>query len=401
MRKYDLADVCNYMKKLIIPQMPDDFKIAEKFRHGLTDDEILKGISAFREFLYELFDKLSADKDMLDVQTRDNYNPYIKQDKTNVRMCFPTIPDLSMILISLGIRGNLEMKEKRLIICVEDLLTVICDKTEKYVSLINMSGERKLEMFNILSDLGLCFNGVDFSKEVDFTKIKQFDVTYSKNDFFIVGLKLLAEATLNHKDYYYIMNIFTVLLQCDFYPLANIKPKKHVQHINIFANTQPPEIKEWIKNIDELLISNDCTMVRSDGAFQYIKRGKSVTYGMVCNIFIDITGCFIIPGVNHLEHRNSIIDNLPDDMLKILKDSAMRQGEFNLEQCYRKTGNMGFASYTFTHNNEEFEGCRHAGLRCQFSGVKCRFTGYKFDLSDTKVRELMKKWIKMEAVNYF
>ncbi len=393
--KKDLTDICTYMKSIVIPNIPDDFKVAEKFRNGLTDDEIRKGINAFREFLYALYDKLAADKDIIDVSTRDNYNPYEHHDRSNVRMCFPTITDLTMILFSLGIRGRLEMEEKRLTVYVEDLLTVICEKTEKYISLKKMSGERKLEIFRILSDLGLCFHGLDLSKNVDFSEIQKFYITYTENDFFVAGLKLLAQATANHKDYYYIMNVLTVLNQCDFYPLANMKPKKHVQHINILANTQKPEIKEWIKNIDELLINNGCTMVRSDGCFQYTKRGESVTYGLVCIIRIDITGCFITPGVNSLANRNSIIDMLPDEMANLIKSSGER-GKFNPEQCYRKTGNMGFARYTFMHNGEEFEGCRHAGLRCQFSGAKCRFDGYRFDLSNLRVREMMRKWIELE-----
>lgn len=395
MKKYDLADVCVYMKALIIPHMPDDFHVAQKFRHGLTDEEIQKGITAFREFLYDLFDMLAANKDVIDVKTRDHFNPYDKRDKANVRVCFPTIHDLAMILFTLGIRGRLEMNGKKMNVRVDDLLTVICEKTEKYISLIKMSSERKLEMFRILYDLGLRFEGADFTNEVDFSKIEEFDVTFIKNDFWVIGLKLLAEATLNHKHYYYIMNVFTVLLQCDFYPLANMIAKKHVQHINEYANPQTPEMKEWIKDIDELLMKNGCTMVRSDGCFQYTKRGKSVTYGMVCAISLNITGCFIIPGVNHLANPNSIINMLPDDMANMLKSGGER-AKFYPEQCYRQSGNMGFARFTFTHNGEEFEGCRHAGLRCQFSGVKCQFAGYRYDLADPSVRELMKRWLELE-----
>ena len=37
----DLADVCKYLKSLIIQTpIPDGFIIAERFRNGLTDNEI-------------------------------------------------------------------------------------------------------------------------------------------------------------------------------------------------------------------------------------------------------------------------------------------------------------------------------------------------------------------------
>jgi len=388
-------DLCNYKKALIIPDMPDDFKVADKFRHGLTDDEIRKGIAAFRKFLYALFDKLTLDKDAIDAETRDNYNPYIKHDRADVRMCFPTIVDLEMILFTFGIRGKLKAKEKKLSVRIEDLLTVICEKTENYISLIKMSNERKLEMLRILTDLGFRFNGVDFSKEVDFSKTEEFDITFSGNDSFVVGLKLIAEATANHRDYYYIMNIFNVIEQCDFYPLANVKPKKRVVRINEYANLQTPEIGAWIMDIHRLLMNNNCTMVRSDGNFQYAKRGKNVAYGMVCIIDIRITGCSIIPGVNHLECPESVVDLLSDGMVSMLKNGASIS-KFDVENCKRRFGNMAFARFTFAYKGEEFEGCRHAVLGCQFSGDRCRFNGYRFDLTDSIVRELTKKWIEME-----
>ena len=400
MSKKDIAYVCDYLKSLVITRMPDDFIITEPFRHGLTDDELRKGMTAFREFLYALFDKIAADKDKIDVKTGSIYDPHgTKGDRgtRSVKYCFPVFFDLTIILFSLGFHGKLETKpEMNLTVRGEDMSVVICPVTEKYQSVIKMSGGRKLEMFRLLSDLGLRFNGADFSEEVDFSKTGTFHITSEKNEYFAVGLKLIADAMINNTYYIKLENLFgPVFLRGDFYPLANAKPKKHIIHINEYASPQTPEIREWIKSIDNLLTNNGCTMVVSDGKFQYTKRGKSVTYGMVCIIEMGITGCFITPGVNHLANPDSITRILPDDMADMLK-SGEERAKFNPEQCNRRTGNMSFARFAFTHNGEEYEGCRHAGLRCQFSGVKCCFTGYNFDLSDPNVRELAATWIEME-----
>jgi hypothetical protein len=58
--------------------MPDDFFIAEKFKHGLTDVQLKKGMNAYRDFLYALFDKLSASKNKIDVKTGAIYDPYTR-----------------------------------------------------------------------------------------------------------------------------------------------------------------------------------------------------------------------------------------------------------------------------------------------------------------------------------
>jgi hypothetical protein len=248
-----------------------------------------------------------------------------------------------------------------------------------------------------LFDLGLRFNGADFSKEVDFTKTGTFYITSDKNNFFPIGLKLIADAMLNNKEHYKLENLFmSIFLRGDFYPLANVKPKKYMSNIEEYVNAQHPDIKKWVINLNLFLLNNDCTMIQGMGGgspFTYIKKNTSVIQGLVCIIEMGLTGCFIRPGVNHLAKRNNIIDMLSDEMVNMIKSK-----ENKTNQCFRQTGNMGFARFTFTHNGNEYEGCRHAGLRCQFSGTKCRFTGFKFDLSKPSIRDMMMEWVKLEVI---
>ena len=398
-----LARVSNYFKTLVIPQMPDGFVVAEPFRHGLSDDELKKGMEAFRDFLYAMFDKIIEDSEKIDTKKARGYDPrgtVGDRGTASVKEHFPVFNDLTIILLTLGYHGKLVTEhEKKLVIFGGDMQNVIDPITEKYKSFIQMSAERKLEMFNLLSEIGLRFEGADFSREVDFSEHTAFEVSRVENDYFPVGLKLIAQSMINNKDYYKLENLFgSVLRRGDFYSLANVKPKKVIQKISEYANAQPPEIKEWVINIDKLLTQNGCKAVQGMGGgspFTYTKRSGSITYGMVCIIEMGIAGAFVIPGVNHLENSDSICNVLPDNLAALIK-SGEDNAKFNPEHCHRRSGNMGFARFAFTHKGIEYEGCRHAGLRCQFSGVKCRFSGYKFDLYDTVVRDLMTKWIEME-----
>ncbi|MDR0302652.1 MAG: hypothetical protein LBI04_10120 [Treponema sp.] len=397
--KKDLSFVCNFLKALIIPNMPDDFIVAKPFRHGLTDAEIRKGITAFREFLYALFDKLSADKDKIDAKTGSNYDPFGTYNGSgDIGRCFPSIFDLALILFSLGIHSRLETKpKKRLIIHSKDLPIVIGPHGEKHYSLKNITHERKLEMFRLLSELGLCFNGTELSGIIDFSKDTIFHLTSKTDEFMIVGLKLIAESTANTKDYYYIFNmLYPAFLRCDFHPLANAVPKKHTVNIIDYANAHHPEIKKWIMETNSFLTNNDCAITHGLGSGSEFTYTHKKSKRWICRIYMGFTGCYITPGVNHLKNQDSIISMLPSDMVDIMK-SGKGGTKFSIEQCQRRCGNVAFKRFTFTHNGEEFEGCQYAAfMNCQFAGEKCRFTGLKFALDTPINRKLMKKWIEME-----
>ena len=163
------------------------------FRHGLTDDELRAGISAFRAFLYKFYDGLAKNKSRFDVKTGAKYAP--GAGEASVRKCFPIITDLAVILFLFGIHGRLETDpRKELVVSGDDLLTPLPPSTEKYFSLTKLTAKRKLELFEFLSDMGFSFEDANFSGEVDFSKTGTFYVRYDDDDFLIVGLTLLAEA---------------------------------------------------------------------------------------------------------------------------------------------------------------------------------------------------------------
>ena len=46
-----LENICDYLKSLIIAGIPNGFVVAERFRHDLTNNDIIKGVTAFRLYL--------------------------------------------------------------------------------------------------------------------------------------------------------------------------------------------------------------------------------------------------------------------------------------------------------------------------------------------------------------
>ena len=376
--KKDLTYVCNYLKGLIIPDMSDDFVIAAPFKYDLPDEELRKGIAAFHTFLHVLYDSIATEKNEIDVAKGAKYDPEFGED--SIHKCFPIINEVAIILSTLGLYGTLETApRKMLVVNSTDLLTPLSSTKPPAMNKIN--NKRKRMLFEFLSNLGFYFEGLDFSESIDFSKVRTFYVTYEDDDFVILGMKLLAAAKGNIKSGY--QKFMTTFMRCDFYPLANVVPKAHAASASEFANSQPIEIRDWVVDIEKLLMENGCRIscfflsnTNGDGSFSYIsQKGKKT----VCRIAMGITGCLIEIRGNHFVNENNILPELPEEMLSVVK-----------------SGGCGDCAA----NNPNFKSCRHGGpIKFIYNGEdleRCAFGGYVFELNDQKKRELLKKWLELE-----
>jgi len=373
--KFNLADICNHLKAAVIPHTPDDFIISEVFRLGLSDVELKAGIMAFRSFLHELYDALANGKDKFDVKTG--------KEGGTIPARFPIIEDLGAILYQIGFHGILETEPKNeMIVYGEDMLKV--SKMQKYRHINKLSKKRRIELFDFLSGLGFYFEEADFSNNVDFSKIDTFYVQYENGDSLLTGLKLMALAQSNVKAKY--DRYSSIIMRGDFYPLANAQPKPPIVNIIEYANTQPPEIREWIINLDELLIQS-CKVVGETqyslcaGIFVYTSR---ITKQRICKIDLRAKNSFIIPSANHIKKSINILNDFSKNMLDI-----MRRKNRNCKTC-SAINNPVFVKcpygkgepHRFSYKDEDFE--------------LCQFGGFEFSLSNADEREVIKKWIELE-----
>jgi hypothetical protein len=375
MNQLDLADICKHLKTAVIPQTPKGFNIANEFKLGLSDEELKAGITAFRTFLYELYDALANNKDKFDVKTS-------KQDGT-LPARFPIIEDLGAILFQIGFHGNLETEPKNeLIVYGEDMLKV--SKMQKYRHINKLSKKRKMELFDFLSGLGFYFEDADFSNTIDFSKIGTFYVQYENGNSLLTGLKLMALAQANVKAKY--DRYSTILMRGDFYPLGNADPKPPIVNIVEYVNTQPPELKKWVIELDELLVKS-CKVVGEvqyflcAGIFVYSSR---ITKQRVCKIDLRAKNSSVIPNVSHFENSSNILNEFTENML-----DTMRSKNQNCRNC-SKLNNPVFVKcpsgsgepHRFSYKGEDFELCRHYG--------------FEFLLNNAEDREVLKKWIELE-----
>jgi len=375
MKRKDLADVCGYLKGLVIPHTPEDFSVASPFRYDLPDDEIRAGISAFRSFLYELYDRLAADGHNFDSKAGAKYDPDPGED--SIYKCFPVIHQLAVILFSLGIHGALETEPRReLTVIGNDLLTTIKPKSEKYNSLRKITDKRKHELFGYLADMGFVFEEANFSEKVSLETTGTFYVTYEGDSDLIAGLKLLAAAQGNIKSDY--DKLAAGFMRCDFYPLAHAAPKAQAVHISEFINPQPQEIKDWVLYMDAYLTRSGCKAegeannFTGGGYFSYTSRKTKKT---VCRFDMGIWGCSINLKGNHLSEAANIIAELPESMVARMMTNDRGCAAEGTPKCQQER-------YRFLYNGE--------------THYRCRYAGFTFALDNPAERELIQKWIAYE-----
>ena len=389
MNNYNLSDVCQFLKNAVISQTPDNFTVADKFKHGLSDDELKAGITSFRLFLYKLFDTLSANKDNIDVKTATKYNPKPgESDGGSIHKHFPMINELAMILYAIAYHGRLETTPKReLVLTGSDMLLPLPPKSETRYSISKMTSKRKMELFDFLSDVGFYFEEANFTEEIELANTGTFYVQYDHDDFLPVGMKLLAEAQANIKANDY--KFTTAFMRGDFYPLANHKPQAQAVYFKQYVNTQPPEITQWLSNINKLMIDNNCrvngeTINFGCGAYFIYTSRKSKQ--KICKIEMGVAGCTIQLWGNHFAITGDILAGIPEvasmpaSMKSIVKNGrscgACASNDLNFSHC--KHG----GAYKYTIDGKHYE--------------RCRFDNFRFQIDDAKERELLEKWIKME-----
>jgi len=301
--KIDLTDICNYLKAVVIPRTPEDFIVAEPFRHDLTDDEINAGISAFRAFLYELYDRIAADKGRFTTAISEGYTP-----EAHINTYYPIISDLALILFSLGFHGRLETNPKK---------ELVVDKAE--LTGDKKKDKRKLEAYRYLAEAGFYFEDADFLNEResggDLSKPGTFYVQYEKDENLLTGLKLIAQAQANIKNKPH--EYEKTFMRCDFYPLASTKPMIQKVNIHEFVDSQPPEVQEWILKMNSLLTENGCKVddnlnrFRGSCTFAYMSRKHKKR---VCQFQIGISGFIVCVSLADKQDLEKVLRALPDDV---------------------------------------------------------------------------------------
>ena len=347
------ADVCRYLKNIIIKDSLDDFIVTERFRYGLTDDEIRAGIKAFRVFLCDLYDKIAQSAN----------------EKLEIG-----IHDVTAFLYMVGVQGHLEIEPRRkLSILGRDMLDKTKRKSQPHLLIKKMSAKRVADIFKFLSEMGFYFDSIDFTKPIKLPEIGTFHVINETDEDIIIGLKLIAMAQVNtDTDWDRIQNGF---MRCHFLPLANDTPINYDMKMVNYADTQPPEIRDWLLDLDKLLMDNGCTPDAEIVGHANVIYNSSKKK-MVCRIDLKITECIITVNTTKASNFDDVAPVLPVGLLAALKEDGCECGR----GCKK-------GPYRIAHNGVEYLSCNNPPHKTG---------GFNVPLNNDENRRIMRKWVEME-----
>ncbi len=204
MRK-TLQDLTRYLKEIIVPETHDEYDINPLFSEISTHQNIYKGILAYRTFLILLYDTLYTKANIYD-NSKKVAHEY--ENRTTLSVYYPFLHYVRVILLNIGYNGKL-IDNKHCKIDGNKLFN-------KKISI-----KKNLECLQFIMDCGFCIDGIDINKKRQkIFELKHLNITYPKNPYIFLGLKILAIAEIDHHS---LVNQ-DVFLRCDYRVLKSKKP---------------------------------------------------------------------------------------------------------------------------------------------------------------------------------
>ena len=96
--------MAKHLKNVITPEIPDTYEINPMFENISNEEEIRKGVLAFRNFLYQLCDVLIVEGDSYDIHKK---NAHEFDDRVTISVYFPFLHNLKCLLLNIGFHGVL------------------------------------------------------------------------------------------------------------------------------------------------------------------------------------------------------------------------------------------------------------------------------------------------------
>ncbi len=208
-----MGDMARFLKQLIPVNIPEAYPINSMFKTISDEEDIRKGVLAFKDFLYRLCDYIVADKSLCDEPKKGKKK---FSDKTTLTVEFPFLGNIRSILINIGQHGIISEKGDSLLIRSWEMIRL--KKSLKKNSTAKISVSQMIESMRFLAECGINFVGIDLSlKKPDISKIEAVQISYPDNPLMLAGWKALgiAQHQLSSR------KNDDILLRCDYRALKN------------------------------------------------------------------------------------------------------------------------------------------------------------------------------------
>ena len=175
-----ISEYAVYLRNLIPANIPESYALKPIFEDVANDEDIRKGVVAFRDFLYILCDRLIS-----------NGHLYVKLKKTRDPNDYPFLHNITNLLVDIGYYGNLSENGESILISEIPVCTA---------PKARISGPATMECLRFLAICGFDFAGIDLNAKLPDLSVNPFEVTYPANPLLLVGLKALSIADIKLRE---------------------------------------------------------------------------------------------------------------------------------------------------------------------------------------------------------
>ena len=373
-----LCVVAEYIKQTIQSQMPEDFTIAPMYKNIADEATIREGIYAYNDFLHSLFDYITANADMLDIQKRT----LDARDGIDFELDVSFLRNSTIILFQFGMCGELSRSG--------DSLMLNMAQFQKAMKKTNIT--KAVDYLQNLIDCGFEFHGINFDdSKLNLSKIASLEVSYPDNPAVLVGLKVMAMAQYEIVNKYTNLKIWRpygyveqIFLRCEYNALrvdvseySDIDPALILQSVTKPFSTTAQELA---LRLHRYFIEIGCTCeVGSENAayrFSYYFGSKDVLLIKTSPRF----GCELKINAQRIAKYSDNVENFPPSLLETITTG---------NGCGCNNTNPKHKKVNFTLGGEQYSKCM---------SMMCGANDFSVDLENITddTAQTIEKWVALE-----
>ncbi len=207
--QHTISDMARYIKNIIPSNIPETYAIKEMFKQISTEENIRNGITAFRDFLYLICDRLIDDGSIYDRPVKDTQN---NDSHPSLPVSYPFLNNVKSILFNIGYNGELTENGESILLNDLKLLTSVIGVDGGQMR-AKISLPKLMEVLKFLTYCGVYFDGIDLDVGLlDLAKVESLKISYPNNSAMLIGLKVMAIA----KKELYTKGNHDIFLRCDY-----------------------------------------------------------------------------------------------------------------------------------------------------------------------------------------
>ena len=242
-----IGEVAVFLRNLIPANIPKTYSLKPIFKKVSSEENIRKGVIAFRDFLYKFCSTLISDGSL-----------YAKPPKKPSNMAdYPFLYNVTNLLVDIGYYGRLSKNGVSLSITEIPLCTAAVDENGKKKSpKISFSG--LIECLRFLTLCGFVFTGIDLkAKTLNSTEKKHIEISYPGNHILLTGLKALSIANMELRKTRRYWNDNNIL-RCD-YRLMKVEDTDILEILKDFLHPLHVKIQKFAVNLHQHYIDMGMT----------------------------------------------------------------------------------------------------------------------------------------------